>query len=152
MADPDFLGLNEDTEAAQLPPGLVTGAKLSDNALHAADFVNCRANAPEFIGASNIVFVEDDGEMSTAHATLWRQWMAQAGYVWNRLPTVSEVEKFKQYQQAKLLAANWSLLRQAQARDDAVDAAVDKAEMDKAEQGRKPGHSLPFVPPGRSKP
>jgi hypothetical protein len=124
----DYFGLEPEKSEADRPIGLVTGAKLRPNELLAADQEHI--NSGSFPGSRDVLFTEEDDELTLEHATYWQGLMN-----WPRLPNAEEVMAFKLYQEAKLVRFYWGEKRAAQALDDADEAAAVKGRID--EVGRK---------------
>jgi hypothetical protein len=126
----DYLGLDTDETEQKRGPALVLSPPMRNNELLAAELRHRNSGAEEFRGADMVVFIDEDGSLEHEDAARW-----QAIMEWPRFPTVDEVDAFKANRQALLEAAYWETMREAVEKDDAEQAAVLAAKMDKIRAG-----------------
>jgi hypothetical protein len=84
----DFLGLLEEKTAAERGPALIVGRSFGPREMEVRERMH-RAQAPNCEGATAILFLEDEGEMTAEDD---RQWQALLG--WPRAPTPDEVSRW----------------------------------------------------------
>jgi hypothetical protein len=120
---PDYIaGLSDDETDSGRKPAFVAGTPLRDHELRAAEWRHRNSSRPEFLGATEVIFCEEDDSLSADEATRWQRIMK-----WPRPPVTDEVCAFQAAKAAQLQAAFWSEMGEAVARDDAEQAAARAA-------------------------
>jgi hypothetical protein len=135
MTEPDYFGLSDSDEIAKARgPALVVGPPMRNHELLAHEWMHRHSRAPEVHGASEIIFVEEDGELGAEQRTKW-----QALMNFPRPPTAEECLQFKLHRQALLTRAYWESMRAAVAKDDAESADAQRARVSRASEPRNLG-------------
>jgi hypothetical protein len=116
---PDYLGLGDDEDDSRRKPALVVGTPTRNHELLAAEWRHRNSSRPEFRGATEVIFVEEDDSLSPEEGQRW-----QAIMRWPIPPTVEEVGAFQAAKAAELQAAFWAEMGAAVAKDDAEQAAA----------------------------
>jgi hypothetical protein len=119
---PDYIaGLSDETDSGR-KPAFVVGTAMRNRELLAAEWRHRNSSRPEFLGATEVIFTDENDELEPDEATRWQRIMK-----WPRPPLTEEVVQFQAAKAAELQAAYWAEMGAAVAEDDAEEAKARAA-------------------------